>query len=146
MLHIVFSVSAGGTLRLPLRQAGRGDFWLFCFANSSASSGTLRQSSNDSFHAETNLCGICRDRRARVSFAHFGGTAVSARQTEVALASETHNERRAVTGVVEGPLASTGHLSSTRHEICRAGIRYRFDVCRSWQLDESRLCPLLART
>jgi hypothetical protein len=45
----------------------------------------LRQSSNDSFYAETNSCGICRDRRARVSFAHFGGTAVSARQTEFAL-------------------------------------------------------------
>src|SRR5262249_16422006 len=63
---------------------------------------------HDSFHAETNLCGICRGRRARVSFAHFGGTAVSARQTEFALASETHNERHAVTGGVEGPLASTG--------------------------------------
>jgi len=85
MLHIVFGVSAGGTLRLALRQAGRGDFWLFCFANSSASSGTLRQSSNDSFHAETNLCGICGDHRPRVSFAHFGGTAVSARRTEFAL-------------------------------------------------------------
>jgi hypothetical protein len=51
------------------------------------------------------LCGICRDRLARVSFAHFGGTAVSARQTEFALASETHNERHAVTGGVKGPLA-----------------------------------------
>jgi hypothetical protein len=47
--------------------------------------GFLRESSNDSFHTETNLCGICRDRRARVSFAHFGGTAVSARQTEFEL-------------------------------------------------------------
>jgi len=37
------------------------------------------------------LCGICRYRRARISFAHFGGTAVSARQTEFALESETHN-------------------------------------------------------
>jgi len=45
----------------------------------------LRESSNDSFHTETNLSGSCRDRRARVSFAHFGGTAVSARQTEFAL-------------------------------------------------------------
>jgi hypothetical protein len=47
--------------------------------------GTLRQSSNDSFHAETNLCGICRDSRPRVSFTHFGGTAVSARQTDFVL-------------------------------------------------------------
>jgi hypothetical protein len=39
---------------------------------------------NDSFHAETNSCGICRDRRARISLAHFGGTAVSAPQTEFA--------------------------------------------------------------
>jgi hypothetical protein len=31
------------------------------------------------------LCGICRSCRGRVSFAHFGGTAVSARQTEFAL-------------------------------------------------------------
>jgi hypothetical protein len=51
----------------------------------------LRQSSNGSFHAETDLCGICRDRRARVSFAHFGGTAVSARQTEFALGSVESN-------------------------------------------------------
>jgi hypothetical protein len=45
----------------------------------------VRSIANDSFHAETNSCGICRDRRARVSFAYFSGTAVSARQTEFAL-------------------------------------------------------------
>ena len=37
------------------------------------------------FTTETNSCGVCCDRRARVSFAHFGGTAVSAQQTEFAL-------------------------------------------------------------
>jgi hypothetical protein len=32
---------------------------------------------NDRFHAETNSCGMRGSRRAHVSFAQFGGTAVS---------------------------------------------------------------------
>src|SRR4051795_13393962 len=41
-------------------------------------SGILRQSSKEDLHAETNSSGVRSDDRARISFAHFGGTAVSA--------------------------------------------------------------------
>src|SRR5262249_22767346 len=89
-------------------------------------------------------------RRARVSFAHFGGTAVSAGQTEFALARETRNERHVVTGGVEGPLASTERLSSPRGHCCeitcdRRWQALRGSVARCRALIRSRPCPARRR-
>jgi hypothetical protein len=69
---------------------------LFCLrgrANSCAHSGTLRRTACAALHAETNSCGVCRNRHARVSIAQFGGTAVSRRQTNSRRENETHNQR-----------------------------------------------------
>ncbi len=96
--YIISGPIGGHSLRHEFNIWRISCFWLFCFENSSVSSGTLREFSNDSFRAETNSRDICRDRSAPVSFAQFGGTAVSRRQPNSWWESETQNERRSTNG------------------------------------------------